>query len=42
MKALLSSKRVNGPNLARLESIPRPHGDVINNLLVGLRETNQI
>ena len=38
---MLSSKRVSGPNLARLESISRPHSDVINGLFVGLRVTNQ-
>ena len=29
-------------NSARLESILRPHSDDINDLFVGLRETNQI
>ena len=42
VNALLSRKRVNGPNLVRLESIPRPHSDVINDLFVGLRKTHQI
>ena len=37
---MLSSKRVNGLNLARLELIFRPHSDVINGLFVGLCETN--
>ena len=38
----MSSKRVNGSNLVKLESIPRPHSDVINGVFVGLRQTNQI